>query len=187
MIRGSSHARTARSAAGQESRGRGGCVRSIFPPPHRLFGDRVSLSGCDGTSRTRRRSRSEPNAAGWHDRSVPDTDSSRGRLWFACSSAQCASHTTPQTAALTTEGSSAMIGQEGLLKLVDLVRRLRAAQTVVREEGSSCSHLLSPPAHNPDDPPVGPAAPLQAPTPALAADPTSGAAVDGGSRRGGER
>lgn len=38
-----------------------------------------------------------------------------------------------------------MIGQEGLLKLVDLVRRLRAAQTVVREEGSSCSHLLSPP------------------------------------------
>src|SRR5436305_6948241 len=45
MIQGSSHARTARSAAGHERRGRGGGMRSIFPPPRRVLGDRVSLSG----------------------------------------------------------------------------------------------------------------------------------------------
>ncbi len=94
-------------------RGRPGALRSgwlrapHFPPAPSsgrrqgsswLVGRRSGLSGCGGTSKTRRRSTPRPNAAGWQYPSAPGTRSSRALLLFACSFAppSFSSHTAAQ-------------------------------------------------------------------------------------------
>jgi len=51
----------------------------------------------------------------------------------------------PQRLSLTTGTPMPMIGHEGLLKLVALMARLRAAHAVTHEEGASCPHPQFPP------------------------------------------
>jgi hypothetical protein len=162
-----------------------GCRRPAQSP---LVGCRSIESGCGGTSRRRRRSRPTPNADGWRDPSALDSRSSPALLWFVCNSAQSATHITPQTALLTEGASTPIIGREGLLRLVALVKTIQAAQVATREEGSSSCPApppMFPPALGRTSPnALEEAASGATQTPVVAAQPAAGASTT--DRREGE-